>query len=85
MVTLEVKVEGFNTTRKAATYEVIWVDWVQFKVMPTSAHGAMNRRRLVSDGRQAFQILRGKAKARYFAEHGYDPSAVYEDAAQPQR
>ncbi len=83
MITLEVKVEGL-ARNKNVEYDVLWLNWSEFQLIPTSKR-AGSHRRLVSNGKQAFQILRAKARERYLIEHGYDPNAVYEDAAQPQR
>ncbi len=77
--TLEVKVTGYPSWRRKPTYEVIWLP-DSFRVIQTSKR-ANNVRRLVSDGRQAFDILVGKTSEKYLAEHGFDPDQTYEDAA----
>ncbi len=79
MITFEVKVEGL-ACNKNVEHEIIWLDWSDFQIVPTSKR-AGSHRRLVSNGKQAFQILRAKARERYLIEHGFSPNAVYEDAA----
>ena len=59
MITLEVKVEGL-ARNKNVEHEVVWLDWSEFQLVPTSKR-AGSHRELVSNGRQAFQILRAKA------------------------
>ncbi len=70
MMTIEVKIEGLNTAQKDATYSVIWLDWDRFQFVPAASHGAMNRRRVVTDGHQAFQILIGKTKLKFLQAQG---------------
>jgi hypothetical protein len=79
MITLEVKVDG-STNRKTATYEPIWLDWNEFQILRTQKR-ASPFRQLVTNGKQAFEILRGKVRERYLIKHGYDPNAKYEGAA----
>ena len=76
---LEVKVDG-STNRKTATYEPIWVDWDEFQILRTQKR-ASPFRQLVTNGRTAFQILRGKVRERYLVNNGFDPNAICEDAA----
>ena len=77
--TLEVKVDG-STNRKTATYEPIWLDWDEFQILRTQKRAGPFRQ-LVTNGKQAFEILRGKRRERYLVNNGFDPNAVYEDAA----
>jgi hypothetical protein len=74
-----VKVEGLARNKNVG-HEVVWLDWSEFQVVSTALR-ARSHRQLVTNGKQAFQILRAKARERYLVEHGYDPNAVYEDAA----
>lgn len=71
--TLEVKVDGKRKGNPRAnetiSYEVIWLDRDEFKFAFASRYATS--RELVSNGKQAFQILRGKARERYLIEHGY--------------
>lgn len=71
--TVEVKTEGLKTreSRRSATvsYEVIWLDWDAFKIIPIKS----GNRHLVSDGKRCFQILKGKARQKYLEENGYTP------------
>ena len=67
MITLEVKVEGL-ARNKNVEHEVMWLDWDEFPLIPTSKR-AGSHRRLVSNGKQAFQILRAKARERYLIKH----------------
>ena len=76
---LEVKVDG-STNRKTATYEPIWVDWDESQILRTQKR-ACPFRQLVTNGRTAFQILRGKVRERYLVNNGFDPNAICEDAA----
>ncbi len=76
MITSEVKVEGL-ARNKNVEYEVVWLDWSEFQLVPTSKR-ARSHRELVSNGKQAFEILRGKARVKHLVENGFDPNAVYE-------
>jgi hypothetical protein len=78
MTTIEVRVSGL-APNKNVEYEVVWLDWSEFQLVPTSKR-ARSHRELVSNGKQAFQILRAKARTKFLEEHGYDPNAVYEAA-----
>ena len=69
MFSLEVKVCGM-ARNKNVQHEIVWIDWNEFKVIPTTKR-AKSHRDLVSNGKQAFQILRAKARNRYLIEHGY--------------
>ncbi len=76
---LEVKVEGL-ARNKNVEYDVLWLNWSEFQLIPT-----VETRRLASSigiERQAgVPNSTAKARERYLIEHGYDPNAVYEDAA----
>lgn len=82
-ITLEVKVDGIVRNNSNVSYTVVWLDWDQFQIIPTSKR-AGSHRQLVSNGQMAFDILRGKARVRHLLENGFDPTAVYasEEAAQ---
>jgi hypothetical protein len=77
MFSLEVKVDG-SPQRGTATYEVLWLDWTTFKILPTAKRAG--KRQLVSDGVQAFEILRGKTREKYLRENNYDPKEVFANA-----
>ncbi len=79
MITLEVRVSG-SAQYKTVEHEVIWLDWDEFEIVPTSKR-AGSHRQLVTNGRTAFQILRGKVRERYLVNNGFDPNAICEDAA----
>lgn len=79
MITLEVKVDGL-ARNKNVEHELIFLNWYEFTIVPTSKRNRSHRQ-LVSNGKQAFQILRAKARERYLIERGYDPNAVYETEA----
>lgn len=69
-VTFEVKVDGTKVGKSRRsiqnmTYEPVWLNWDEFKIVPTKD---VNRF-LVTNGRQAFQILKGKAREKYLEEH----------------
>src|SRR5258708_3545537 len=67
MVTLEVKVSG-SAQYKTVEHEVIWLDWDEFEIIPASKR-AGSHRQFVSNGKTAFSILRGKARAQHLIEH----------------
>lgn len=73
MYTIEVRVTGRSQARNLE-YDVVWVDWSTFRVVPTSKRTGSHRE-LVSDGKVAFDILRGKAHERYLVEHGFIEAA----------
>jgi hypothetical protein len=52
----------------------------EFQILRTQKR-ASPFRQLITNGKQAFEILRGKVRERYLIKHGYDPNAEYEDAA----
>lgn len=71
MITLEVKVEGTRTREKAnssITYEVVSIDWSEFKIVPTKSAN----RHLITNNKQAFQILKSGARQKYLEENGYE-------------
>jgi hypothetical protein len=74
-ITLEVKVDGIVRNNSNVSYTVVWLDWDQFKITPGSRQNTA--RVLVSNGYQAFTILRGKKRITFLEEHGYDPNASY--------
>lgn len=75
MYTLEVRLTGFAYPTNKTEKEVIWLDRDRFRAVQTSKRAGS--RELVTDGKVAFDILRGKARLRYLTENGY-----IEDAAQ---
>ncbi len=78
---LEVKVHG-TTWQKNADYEVIWLDWSTFHVIPLPKNNAT--RLLVGDGNTAFTILRGKSRDKYLTEHGFSPEATWSPETEQQ-
>jgi hypothetical protein len=73
MTSLEVKVTGDGQNKRYRRYEIIWLDWTEFSILPTWKRAGS--RQLVTNGTQAFQVLRARARERYLIANGFDPKA----------